>query len=63
MVTEKRFGSHQTIVPLAIETSLVVINQLVLVTFGCQLDNWPIGDQNFLVAFKFEEWQPNFFSR
>jgi hypothetical protein len=35
MATEKWFGSHQTIVPLAIETS-------------------SIGDQMFLVAFRFE---------
>jgi hypothetical protein len=39
MATEKWFGSHQTIVPLA-----------------------SIGDQKFLVAFRFEEWQSNLFS-
>jgi hypothetical protein len=55
VATKKWFGSHQTTIPLVIKTSLVAINQLVSITFGRQLNSWPIGDQKLLVAFRFEE--------
>jgi hypothetical protein len=63
MVTEKWFNHHWTNVLLATETGLVAINRLVLVTFSCQLDSWPICNHKFSIAFKLEEWQPNFFGR
>jgi hypothetical protein len=62
MAIEKWSSSHRTIVPLAIETSSVAINRLVLVAFGRQLDNQPIGDKKISIAFRLEEWRLNFFN-
>jgi hypothetical protein len=63
MAIKKWFDHHWTFVLLVTKTSLVTINWLVSITFSYQMDNWLVGNQKNLIAFKLEEWQPNFFGR